>query len=127
MAAKNNTELIQDLTRELRQLAEQFSVQSTVTDRELRQHKEELAGNSSEIEKSGFEIANLRGRVIAVEERCSHYDRFNPERVAFLEQRCSYLEKLVHEIRMRRWQVWLAVLAAILSAVIALIVALVKK
>jgi len=127
VAAKNNTELIQDLTRELRQLAEQFSVQSTVTDRELRQHKEELAGNSSEIEKSGFEIANLRGRVIAVEERCSHYDRFNPERVAFLEQRCSYLEKLVHEIRMRRWQVWLAVLAAILSAVIALIVALVKK
>ena len=65
--------------------------------------------------------------MIAVEERCSHYDRFNPERVAFLEQRCSYLEKLVHEIRMRRWQVWLAVLAAILSAVIALIVALVKK
>jgi len=74
-------------------------------------------------DRSRSDIAILRAEIRRLEDRLLEVS----PRLATSEQRCSQLEKLVEEGRTRRWQVWLAVLAAILSAVIALIVALVKK
>jgi hypothetical protein len=127
VAAKTNTELIQDLTHELRQLGERLSVHATFAELEIKRHESELAAVTRDGENTVAELQRLSVRVVALEQRCGQIERFNPERVAFVEQRLSGVEKLVEEVRTRRWQVWLAMLGAILSAVVALVVAFVKK
>ena len=72
-------------------------------------------------------VVQVESRVNVLEARLAHLERFDPNRVAVLEQRCAFLEKLLDEGRTRRWQVWLAVLGAIVSAFIALTIALIRK
>jgi hypothetical protein len=127
VAAKTNSELIQDLAADMRQFGERLSVHANVADLEIKRHETELSILSQECKRISSELQVLQIRISSQEERNLQFERFNPERVAFLEQRATHLEKLLDEGRTRRWQVWLAVLGAILSASIALIVALVKK
>jgi hypothetical protein len=127
VAAKTNSELIQDLAADMRQIGERLSVHANVADLEIKRHETELSILSQECKRISSELQVLQVRITSQEERNLQFERFNPERVAFLEQRATHLEKLLDEGRTRRWQVWLALLGAILSATIALIVALVKK
>jgi hypothetical protein len=118
--SRTNTDRIIDAEKEIIRLSADFengierlrSVEGVLQD-ELRSMRKVLA--------------EMESKVNILEARLAHVERFDPKRVAVLEERCAFIEKLLDEGRTRRWQVWLAVLGAILSAVIALIVALIKK
>lgn len=127
MAGKSNTEQIQEIAAELRQLTGRFEVHVALTVREFEVHAEKFAGATSGVDRALAELRASCERLTAIEHRCTQMERFNPERVAFLEQRCSHLEKLVDEGRTRRWQVWLAFLGAALSATVALVVAFTRR
>jgi DNA repair exonuclease SbcCD ATPase subunit len=127
VAAKTNTELIQELFDEIRKLGERLAVDEKVTERELKQHAEELASLKAKIEKAAESGQEIVARTAALEQRCNQLDRFDPERVAALENQGRYLEKLVDEARTRRWQVWLALFGAILGMTTALVVAFVRR
>lgn len=127
MAAKTNTELIQELFDEIRKLGERLAVDEKVTERELKQHAEELASLKAKIEKAVESDQEIVVRTAALEQRCNQLDRFDPERVAALENQARHLEKLLDEVRTRRWQVWLAFTGAALSAAVALIAAFIRR
>ena len=127
MAAKTNSELIQDLAADMRQIGERLSVHANVADLEIKRHETELSILSQECRRLSSELQVLQVRITSQEERNLQFERFNPERVAFLEQRATHLEKLLDEGRTRRWQVWLAFLGAAMSATVALVIAFVKR
>ena len=66
MAAKNNTELIQDLTNDMRQLGERLAVHTNVTDRELKQHSERLSRLADGIDRLANADQEILNRVIAL-------------------------------------------------------------
>ena len=127
MAAKTNSELIQDLAADMRQIGERLSVHANVADLEIKRHETELSILSQECRRLSSELQVLQVRITSQEERNLQFERFNPERVAFLEQRATHLEKLLDEGRTRRWQVWLAFVGAALSAIVALVVAFARR
>ncbi len=96
MAAKTNTERIQEIGEKVIQLAAYQEILGETLRREM-----------DRLQADQRATTDLQNNASA--------------RIAVLEQRCSQLEKNADESDRRRWQVWLAFLGCLLTLIIHLI------
>ena len=99
-----------------------------------RTNTEKIEATANEVLRQGVLLANLDdpyrievGNLIADVRKLSERVQDLTVKLTAVEQRLTHVEKLLDEVRTRRWQVWLAFMGAALSAAVALAVAFVRR
>lgn len=99
-----------------------------------RTNTEKIEATSHEVLRQGVLLANLDdryrievGNLIADVRKQTERVHELTVKLTALEQRLISAEKLLDEVRTRRWQVWLAFMGAALSAAVALGVAFARR
>jgi hypothetical protein len=99
-----------------------------------RTNTERIEATSHEVLRQGVLLANLDdryrlevGTLIADGRKQNERVQELTVKLTAVEQRLYHVEKLLDEVRTRRWQVWLAFMGAALSAAVAVAVAVAKK
>ena len=99
-----------------------------------RTNTEKIEATAQEVVRQGVLLANLDdryrievGNLIADLRKQTERVHELTNRLTAAEQRLTHVEKLLDEVRTRRWQVWLAFMGAALSAAVALGLAFARR
>ena len=120
MAGRTNSDRIEDLNRQV--IVFTRDVEHVTAD--SRERAELLSRSVADLKRKRFVDDH---RLDLLEQGFSYLDSHNTAQIPLIAQRLAQLEKQTEENRIRKWQIWLALVGAFLSIVVAIVVSIVKR